>query len=276
MGIKYFIITPVKICFIIIPILKGNAMKALCLILITLLSYSCTKYADINKNAVGIEVSPVHMEIANLNDAEWFVGKRKEKKISQSFTFIVGMPKVREDDLQYLTDHRGVDAWILRLIAIRGSEAQDLGSLYAQFKPRKIGRGESGGATASVTIKVFYAAAYASERFRAFRCPAFGHNKKIESLQIVGENEPFFLTIGQSIDYKEKSHLIELSPSAFNGGNSLTGDYFVEIAAYNSQKKTIHSSFKRIPMSVSISQEEEINIPSCLGVHSEIENQRPL
>jgi hypothetical protein len=244
-------------------------MKALFLTLV--LCYSCTKYADVSRDAIGIQIQPVNMEISHLNEIEWHVGQKKEETITQSFTFIVDMPKIRQDDLNYLAEHRNVDAWIMRLIVNRGSETQDLGSLYTLFNPTKVARGAQGGAASSVTLKVFYAAAYASERFRSFKCPAFGHNKKVASMGISGENEDFSLTLGQVIPYNEKSHLVELTPSAFNGGNSLIGEYYVEIAAYDSKKKMIHSSFKRIPMHVGVAREESVRVKSCDGVHQEIQ-----
>jgi hypothetical protein len=121
-----------------------------------------------------------------------------------------------------------------------------------------------------VALKVYYAAAFASERFRSFKCPAFGHNKKIDKMEIVGSNEEFSLSIGQTAPYSEKSQLVELTPSSFNAGHSTVGEYFVEIAAYDSKKKVIHSSFKRLPMHVSVTREDEVRIKSCDGVHSEL------
>jgi len=244
-------------------------MKAL---LILLLCYSCTKYANVTKESVGIQINPVEMDITHLNDIDWRVGQKKEETVSQSITFIVHMPKVKKEDLEFLTSHKGIDSWILRLIVVRGSETQDLGSLYAKFNPRKVARTSSStGATKSVTFKVFYASAYASERFRNFKCPAFGHNKKIKEMSIRGEDQEFEINIGQAYPYNEKSHLIELTPTAFNAGHSLVGNYYLEIAPYDSKNKMIHSNFKRIPKYVSIEREESVSIRSCDGIHSEKE-----
>jgi hypothetical protein len=120
-------------------------------------------------------------------------------------------------------------------------------------------------------LKVFYAAAFASERFRALKCPALGHNKKLASFEIAGVNEEFSLGLGQTIPYNEKSHLVELTPSAFNGGNSLIGEYFLEIAAYDSKNKMIHSAFKRIPMHIAVTREESVRVKSCDGIHQEFQ-----
>lgn len=247
-------------------------MKAL-LILSLLLSFSCTKYAEFSKDAVGLIIQPVTMDINRLNEIEWLIGRPKEKKITQSITFAVDMPKMRQDDLDYLTEQKNVDAWILRLIVNRGSETQDLGSLYTLFRPRKITRGNQGaGAASSVSFKVYYAAAYASERFRAFSCPAFEHNLKIDSMDIKGEASEFSLSIDQATPYNEKSQLVELTPSSFNGGHSLIGEYFIEIAPYDSKRKMILSHFKRLPQSVVVTREERISVKSCAGIRPELQN----
>lgn len=88
-------------------------------------------------------------------------------------------------------------------------------------------------------------------------------------MDIKGENEEFTLAVNQVIPYNEKSNLVELTPTAFNGGHSLVGNYYVEIAPYNSKKKQIYSSFERIPMHISVSEEETVSVKSCEGVHPE-------
>lgn len=247
-------------------------MKAL--ILTLLLFLSCTRYSDVTTDAMGTNVQNVKMDISYLNEIEWKVGKRREEKISQSITFMVEMPKIREKDLDFLMDKKGVDAWILRLIFYHDSKFQDLGSLYTLFKPQKFTRGQqSGTAATNVSLKVYYAAAYASERFRAMKCPPFGHNKKIEKMEIRGEDEEFTISIDEAMSYPEKSHLVELTPSSFNAGHSLVGEYFIEIAPYDSKKRMILSNFKRLPRSVAVIREKIVKIKSCEGA---IPEERPI
>lgn len=244
-------------------------MKAL--LLTILLAYSCTKNANLTKDALGLRVTETKMELSHLNEIKWRIGKKKEGTVTQSITFLVDMPKLSDEDLEYLTEQKGVNAWILRLIVNRGSERQDLGSLYARFRSSRMGRGQGGGAPSSVAIKIYYAAAYPSERFRFFKCPAFGHDKRISSMDIKGEATPFEITFDQASSYQERSQLVELTPSSFNGGHSLVGEYFLEIAPYNYQKKIIYSSFKRIPMYVEVLSEEKETVSSCLGEHPELQ-----
>ena len=243
-------------------------MKAL--LLSVLLFCSCTKQSPLTKDAMGMRISDVQMPITGLNEIEWAVGKKKEVNVTQSITFVVDLPKVSEDDLEHLSTLKGIDAWIIRLIVNRGSERQDLGSLYARFKPKSVMRGQSTSSPTSVALKIYFAAAYASERFRFFNCPAFDHSQKIKNMNIKGENSSFELAIGQISPYPEKSHLIELTPSAFNGGNSLVGEYFIEIAPYDSVNKVIHAPFKRIPNYVEVSSETKELVKSCSGEHPEI------
>ncbi len=245
-------------------------MKALFLTL--LLSYSCTKYSPVSKDAMGVHITEIQMPIHHLNEIEWRVGQRKEDVVSQSITFIVDLPHIHEDDLKFLSEQKNINAWIVRVVSQKGSEKQDLGSLYTLFQGRQKTRGSgSGTAPSSVSIKIYYAAAYASERFRTFKCPAFSHNRRIKKMAIEGEDSLLSLSLGQAYPYQEKSQLVELNPSSFNAGHVMTGDYYIEIAPYNSITKKIHAPFKRIPQHVSISEEEQVNMKSCEGIHPEIQ-----
>jgi hypothetical protein len=221
---------------------------------------------------MGLHIQDVEMDITHLNELKWTVGKEKEVVVTQSIIFVVNMPKLKKDDLEYLMEHKGINAWIVRLVAQKSSGQQDLGSLFAPFKSRKTARGMEGkGAAGSVTMKIYYAASYASERFRAFKCPAFGHDKRVRSLKSEGENTPFEISVGPAMHYQEKSQLIDLNPSSFNGGHSIAGRYYIEIAPYDTEKKLIHSSFKRIPKYVEISNEESVPMQSCIGEHPELQ-----
>jgi hypothetical protein len=239
------------------------------LLFLSFLLLSCTKYASITKDSVGVTIHDVHMKVNHAQEIKWKVGNFREQVVSQSFTVMIEMPKLNIEDLDLLHDTRGIDAWILRVIMQRGSKSQDLGSLYTLFRPRQSSRVTSSAAS-SVSFKVYYAAAYASERFRNSKCPPFSHDKKIVSIDIDGSEEAFDIPITQAKSYQEKSQLIELNPSSFNGGNSLIADYYIEIAPYDSQKKLIYSPFKRIPNYVSIKAEDSVNIKECAGVHSEM------
>ncbi len=243
-------------------------MKAL--ILTLLLSYSCTDYSPLKSDPAGLRLEQVKMDISHLNEIEWWVGAKRNEHISQSLTFIVDLPKVTEEDLHIIHKERDVDSWIIRVIAERPNQTQDIGSFYVPFKRQIKGRVTGGGSTpVSATLKIYYAAAYASERFRNMNCPAFGHNKKIKKMKIESSDSTFDIFTNKSMAYGEKSQQVELSASSFNGGNSLIGNYYLEIAPYNSEKKIIRADFKRIPSYISVIQEDAIKVKSCDGAHRE-------
>ena len=241
-------------------------MKPSLLIITLAFLSSCTKYAEVTRNSFSDQVNRVNMEVSYLKEADWKVGEKKEATVTQSISFLIDMPKVSEEDLAYLTSQHKVDAWIIRLIASSDHQKQDLGSVYTLFNPHQIGRGKNR-TPESIGFKVYYAAAYASERFRAMKCPSFNHTKRIRTMKIEGENKEFSINVGHAIPYGEKSQLVEFRPNSFNGGNRLKGNYYIEIAPYNSKEKVINGGFARLPMYVSVKQEEEISIPSCDGFH---------
>jgi hypothetical protein len=240
-------------------------------ILTLLLCLSCTKYAKVSKDAMGIHIDDIDMDITHVKEIDWRVGKRKEEKISQSFIFVVDMPKVKQEELDFLLESKGIDSWIVRVIAMRGSQKQDLGSLYTLFRPRRISRGVTSTAATSASIKIFYAASFASERFRNFKCPAMNHNRRLSRVDVKGEHSLISIAVEGGSPYQEKSQLIELTPSSFNGGHSLAGDYYLEIALYDSVNKQLKSAFKRIPRYIEVAKEDQVAIESCAGIHPEIE-----
>jgi hypothetical protein len=234
-----------------------------------LLLFSCTKYASFEKDAIVLEIKGVEMEITHLKELTWRVGQRREKVVSQSLSFIVDMPRLKPEDLDYLAKERGVDAWVVRIRSEKRPATQDLGSIYIPFEPTRTTRGIDQKMPASASFIIQYAAAYPSERFRTFKCPAFGHTKRLSSFDVEGKNDEFSIIIGQSLPYPDKLEAIELRPKAFNGGLSLTGNHFIEIAPFNVKKKTTMGPFKRIPMFINVSSEEEVSVPSCAGIRSE-------
>ncbi len=114
---------------------RKDAMPMKAVFLLMFFALSCTRYAEFNKNNFTLEITPVEMKITHLKEIKWPVGEKREQKISQSFIFFVDLPKLRIEDLDYLIKERGVDSWIVRLIVERTSKIQDLGSVYAIFRP---------------------------------------------------------------------------------------------------------------------------------------------
>jgi hypothetical protein len=234
-----------------------------------LITLSCTKYAQFSSEGVSRSLKSVEMPVSDLDEISWAVGKWKDSKVTQSVTFIVSLPKLSQEDFEKIQNQTNMNAWILRLIVNQNNKSKDLGPLYVPLGSKKVLRGQAYSFPSSIALKIYYSAAFPSERFRFSNCPAFNHRKRITKLNIKNDNSTFDLSFDQTINYPEKAQLVEFAPTAFNGGDTLTGEYFVEIAPYNVENKTILGPFKRIPQYIDISEEELINVPSCEGVHPE-------
>jgi hypothetical protein len=245
-------------------------MKALIVSIILLAS--CAKEAKISTDSFGLRVSDVHMDITQLNEIDWWIGaKRKEDKVTQSISFSIDMPLLPQKELDRLSNERQVDSWLVRVIQVKGSSGQDLGSFMTPFKYQKRSRSSNSGPNSSAAVKIYYAAAYASERLRSFKCPAFSHDKRIGSMAVKGKDASFEIAFGQSFPYQEKVQLVQMTPSSFNGGHTLTGQFHFEIAPYDSIGKRLMGTFKRIPRFVEVENEKFVNVPSCQGAHQELQ-----
>lgn len=243
-------------------------MKLLFIALV--LSISCSRNAEVSKDSFGVRISNVKMDIAQLNEVTWWIGaKKKEEKVSQSITFMVDMPHLSKEDLKFLITKRNVDSWLVRVIQVKGSQSQDLGSLITPFVPKKHGRGSNMSPSSHAAIKIFYAAAYASERMRNFKCPAFSHDKRITSMSVKGDNDEVEIILTGAVSYKEKAQQVQLSPSSFNGGHTLQGQFHLAIAPYDSKRQMLLGEFKQIPRYVDIEREESVFVASCQGLHPE-------
>lgn len=236
-----------------------------------LLLFACSRSSTLNRDGLEATLEDVTMDISHVDVVSWNVGLKKEAEVSQSFSFMIEMPQLKDDDVDYLLKQKNVDSWIIRLIQYRGSERLDLGTLMVPFQPKQITRAITSGPASHVFLKIFYAAAYASERFRSAKCPPFGHDKKITSVEVRGDNSSFTIPVGPAVNFGEKPQLIELTPSSFNGGHDLKGEYRLEIAPYNAKKKLVFGSFRPLPRWVEVETEERVTVDSCKGVRTESE-----
>jgi hypothetical protein len=50
----------------------------------------------------------------------------------------------------------------------------------------------------------------------------------------------------------------------------MVGEYFIEVALFNTSQKQTYSSFQRLPFSLKVLSEDSIVVDGCAGVHEEI------
>ena len=87
---------------------------------------------------------------------------------------------------------------------------------------------------------------------------------------MVGEEKPIEILIRPESRFDEKLKLNELVPTTLNVGNSMVGEYYIEVALFNTAQKKIFSSFQRLPFHLKVLSEDSIVVDGCAGVHKEI------
>lgn len=230
----------------------------------------CSKESILLREGVGVRLTEAQWGVASLSEVKWKVGKHLSNTISKNLNLLLSLPKIDGDDVIFLQTTYGVDAWLVKIIQSNVVSSQmELVTLYAPFLVRQTGR--SGGIlTKSLSFNLTYAAAAISERFRRFNCPAFSHDKRLKEWEVVGEEKPIEILIRPESRFDEKLKLNELVPTTLNVGNSMVGEYYIEVALFNTAQKQIFSSFQRLPFHLKVLSEDSIVVDGCAAVHKEI------
>lgn len=231
---------------------------------------SCTDRVKLNKASVRDTLTHLNPHIESVHHNQWKVGKSFEHKISKSLTLVIKFNPFETEDADYLYKRFGVDSWIVKLEQHSSSQTKTIGFIQVPFNSTNRGRVRGVRQINSVSVNLVYAAAYMSERFRNFKCPAFGHDKIIDEHQLIEiENAPESLNIGGATRLNDKPSMIELTPTDYNMGHSLKGKYLFSMALYNSKSGKTVSEFLALRNVLEVSKEKRIEIASCAGEHPE-------
>lgn len=250
-------------------------MKATWLLLLLILG--CRNESALVEQSGRVFIKNAEVKIDNLNETNWQVGRpRRRTSLSQNFIFTVDLPYLEEESKQILYKKYEMDGWILKVSHKYGSQELVLGYVYAPMAGIKHRRQQDIeiNQTKSVAIKISYAASFISERFRAFDCPAFMHDRKLNNIEVVGDPAPLDIEIKYPITHYLKAEVAELTPSNFNAGNSLTGDYSIEIALYSMKNKTIGTAFIPLKQIIKVGLEDRINVNGCEGIRPELQEPK--
>ena len=243
--------------------------KLLCLsVLLSLVA--CSKESVLLRDGVGVRLTEAQWGVSSLSEAKWKVGKHLSNTISKNLNMVLALPKIDSDDVMFLQTTYGVDAWLVKIIQSNAlSSHMELVTIYAPFRVRQSGRA-GGLLMKSLSFNFTYAAAAISERFRRFNCPAFSHDKRLDKWEIVGEEKPIEILVRPEARFDERLKLSELVPTTLNVGNTMVGDYYIEVALFNTAQKQTYSSFQRLPFHLKVLSEDSIVVDGCAGVHEEI------
>ena len=221
---------------------------------------SCSKQHEVKLKNRKYIINDFEFELRNRRIIPWKVGAKKNKIISQGFMIEALAPGLTTDSKEILFKEFGIDSWVYRMIP-KGKSHLPLGYLFYEFKYVK-------SRETTVYMKLYYHAAITSS-FRSLVCPLFKHRKLINEL-IVSDNTQSNkrLVVKAGVKYRGRVEKVSFLPIVFSGGQGLEGKYEIQIALYNSSKKTIHSNWYSASEYITVANESKVYLKSCAGVKS--------
>lgn len=199
---------------------------------------------------------------------KWKVGKYAKDIISRGFRITFEVPPLNKDEWVSLYNNHKVNGWIARIRKKTLTSNKIMGYLTMEMISKRENRGNSFSVSKSEkgSVGINYAASSMSTRLSDLPCPAFNHRLLISDHRIVPEKNGSLLWMTSSADTKYmsvKTNLISYSPITLNGGMSLKGHYFVDLALFNTNSKYRKSSWITINDYVAIEKEENVSINGC-------------
>lgn len=246
--------------------LLGECMKSLLLISIFILFSSCTKKSEVIYSGQRVIIKPTKSGISDVDIIKWNVGMMRNITVSRGVQITVDFPVIAKEHLRFLVDKYGVDSWIIKVKRKGMMRNETMGYLYVpiilpgQKNLMRINQLSTG------SFKVFYAASAVSSRFSNLPCPAFNHDLLIEKVELTS-SDPLVTNITVSPVEEQrilaKVEEFNYAHTTINGGKELRGDYFLEIAFYNKERKVKLSNFIELPGVGKIVREKSIPITGC-------------
>ncbi len=239
------------------------------LIILLIILSACreeAKYTPGKYNSATIYASD--LKLTEVKVIDWKVGPGFKTVISKGFQLVFNLPLLSNEAANELYEKQKVNGWVLRVIKNGARGRRVLGYMYYPIKHSGKGRLSFGGQQIkNGAIRVFYAAASMSSRFRSFKCPAFEHNLKIEGIKITDEGpaRPFLVSSVTDKRIPGKIEKFSLRPIIFNGEMRLSGSYSLELALYNVEGQLRKSNFVKIPGEVIVTSELPVVIKGCQG-----------
>jgi hypothetical protein len=238
-------------------------IKTLLLLLLVVAS-SCSKTHELKKRNGINYFENVESKIDILKHVEWDVGKKKDKVVSRGMRLSVSVPRMDSNAKKVLRRKHKIESWIFRYSKTYRGKSTPLGHVFYHFD-------NISGNAKSFSVNIYYHASVVSDKFRAFKCPAFNHRKYLPDVEIserqgARPENIFVRTMGR---VKSKVLRLGFKPHIFSIGRDMIGDYTVDFALYDSKSKKRHSIWSKVQGHVVISKERKVTLPSCAGVKEE-------
>jgi hypothetical protein len=239
-------------------------MIKILLLIFLVIFFSCSKKHELKKNKGNNYFEKVVSKIDAVKHIEWRVGKKKKKTVSRGIRVSVTVPIVGEEAKKILLREHKIDSWIFRYSKRYLGKTTPLGHVFYHFD-------NLSGNAKGFNVNIYYHASVVSDKFRAFKCPAFGHRKFLADIDILQSRGARADNIVVKPMGRVRSKVLRLrfKPPIFSIGRDMIGDYGVEFALYDSKMKKRHSIWSKVQGYIQISKERKVTLSSCEGIKEE-------
>jgi len=246
-----------------------DKLKVFVIMAVYLIICGCTEeYAIYSRKDGVITIDPKTAHIISVETIPWKTGPAFKYTVTKGVQIGIRFPLLKDDDFDDMLENSGSNSWLVKVTREGGTGEKEIGQLYvplsrvAKRAKREVKRMQN----PTGYFNIYYLAAGPSSRFERFLCPAFGHNLVIKNA-VLEERFKYIQQIVASptINDSVGGRINEFSvrPPVINGGNTLDGRYYIEIALYDYQNKIRKSNFVRLLHDVAIKGETPIYIPGC-------------
>ncbi len=241
-------------------------MKKILLLLSLALLFSCQKKSEVIYDGERVSIKPTASGVTDIDPIIWKAGILRNITISRGVQVTFSFPQFESKDLRFFVDKFGVDSWIVKVKRKGMMRNETIGYLYVpiilpgQKNAMRINQLKKG------SFRILYSASTVSARFANLPCPAFKHDYLIEKVEI-GDAKPFSSKLSLS-PVEEERLLVRVeefnySNTSLNGGTELRGDYYVDIAFYNKERKTKLSNFIELDGMAKVVREKSTPLTGC-------------
>lgn len=241
-------------------------MKILKLTLITMILTlgACSRGTKVTSTPESTTIEVEESGITDAVDIPWNVGRpERDAQVSKGMRLEITFPILSESELKSLNKEYNMDSWLLRINRVQNGNRQVLGHLYVPLVYQK-SAGVSLRSVSSGVIQILYSDAAPSKRFSEFPCPAFGHSLRIGDTTLdTSAESTITATKGRKRPLPVKAEKLEFGALGFNGGKSLQGIYWTEIALFDSVRGETLSDFSNLGGKLAINTEKSIAINGC-------------
>jgi hypothetical protein len=230
--------------------------------------WSCSKRVEVKyENGTGY-IRSDQGTVSGVRRIDWKVGKYGKDIVSRGFRLSFELPVIEEEGLRVLYEKRNVDAWLIRLRRKQGLRNETM----AYFAMNLVSAKPSGlnelrfQSPRKGSVGIYYAASSISTRLDSLPCPALGHRLYLDEVSLESASrgqQMWVVSAAEETSITAKVDLISYSPLTVNGGMKLKGEYFIDIAFYNSSEKKRMSAFLPVNDKGLVEKESPVTVKGC-------------